>query len=194
MTKPSTSKQLQRRLDRHRKRRLMVRLKHRGWTLREIADRLGCSFPTVSRELKAADEQWVASTVDEITEMKREVIGECKAVAAVAWKDYDRSRRDKEKRRYERGENGKLRLAEVTREGQCGSPAHLRVVLDALAAVRDITGMDAPKKSELTADLSALTVHEQIITTRRDTTPPGPGELPGQPSDAPRICGGAGNG
>jgi hypothetical protein len=108
-----------------------------------------------------------------------------------AWR---RSQLDKEVLTVEEaGEADKSRPRRTRRtEGQAGDSALLEKALKAQQAICELKGLNAPKQTELLANLEALSVHEEIITIRQNPTPPDPSELPGLVGEPERLCGGTG--
>lgn len=81
--------------------------------------------------------------------------------------------------------NGNPRKKKSIRtENQSGESAYLEKALSAVAKICELKGLNAPKQTELTANLAALSIHEEIITVRCDSTAPDASEVPGQPSVA----------
>lgn len=82
---------LQARLDRHRR---VAELYLRGLSQMEIAERLGCSQPTVSNDLAGLRAEWLASSLRDFNEAKAQELAKLDELEREAWRAWERSCQD----------------------------------------------------------------------------------------------------
>ena len=142
-----------------------------AWALRrqclteaEIAEKLGISQPAVSKILKRVEDRVLKSLAREIGREKARQTSQLDWVAAEAARAWARSLGDavtvKQTDTPIGPEGGDGDRTETTVKGQSGNPALLAQLRGALADVRAIWGLNAPKKLEL--DVSGLTDDELL--------------------------------
>lgn len=150
------------------------RLRVDGWTVERIAEKVGVHHSTVSRMLAAVEKRLADRFEKDAHRIKGRQTAQLEAMYDAAMEQFRRSCQDAEKvrtvtKRIERkpdaGERARdyvddvpedldedeAYLVESTREvsGQSGNPALLAQARGALADVRTIWGLDAPKRQEL---------------------------------------------
>lgn len=146
MSKRSTQKQ-----EVNRRRQLVSKLRHEGArTQNEIVTRLKEDYgievtqATISGDLKALDQLWRASAIDNIDKWKRETLKQYRYLYQQSLSAWESSLEDAE----EISTGGKDGPSEKIK-GQSGNPAHIRNAQESLKAIREVLGLDAPKRQEL---------------------------------------------
>jgi hypothetical protein len=156
-------------MDQVRKRRQIVAeqlLKRR--THREIADHIAENYQDlrsvtrqcISLDVKRIRREWRESTLMDFNERKREELEQLELARRKAWEAYERTvgkRRDRRMegkptgRKDEKGnevvDNPKVT---ITEENLPGDPRLLQVIVNINQQIRELLGLDAPGKSELT--------------------------------------------
>jgi hypothetical protein len=147
MSKNSTQQQ-----EINRRRQIVSKLRHEGVkTQGEIVERLKEDYgievtqATVSGDLKALDQLWRNSAIENTDKWKREMIKQHRFLYQQSLAAWDFSLEDAE----EMTTGGKDGPSEKVK-GQSGNPAHLKNAHDNLEAIRKLLGLDAPKRQELT--------------------------------------------
>ena len=134
----------------------------KGWLQADIADELGISQATVSRDIKALQQAWLDSALIDFNEAKARELAKVDQLEREYWQAWERSCEDAETetqkakgdvRKYE-GNDGQFvqeRPAEVTktRKGQAGDPRFLAGIQWCINKRCDILGIDAPRRHEL---------------------------------------------
>jgi predicted transcriptional regulator len=130
----------------------VAKLYLRGVGQYDIADQLGVNQSTVSRDLKALQKQWQESALVDIDEMKARELAKIDELERTYWDAWVRSCEDAEVERQKKAGTVEEPRLEVTKEkrGQTGDPRFLSGVKDCINMRREIFGIDAPKKNELT--------------------------------------------
>lgn len=138
----------------NRRRQIVSKLRHEGVRSQEdIAERLRVDYDievtqqTVSNDLKALDKLWRSNSVDNIDRWKREVLSQYRYLYQQSLAAWEMSLEDAE----EMTTGGKDGPSEKIK-GQSGNPAHVRNAQDALKAIRDVLGLDAPVKQQYGID------------------------------------------
>lgn len=146
MSERSTQKQ-----EVNRRRQLVSKLRHEGArTQNEIVARLKEDYgieitqATISGDLKALDQLWRASAIDNIDKWKRETLKQYRYLYQQSLSAWELSLEDAE----EISTGGKDGPSEKIK-GQSGNPAHIRNAQESLKAIREVLGLDAPKRQEL---------------------------------------------
>lgn len=147
MSKNSTQQQ-----EINRRRQIVSKLRHEGVkTQAAIVERLKEDYgievtqATVSGDLKALDRLWKASAIDNIDKWKREVSEQYRYLYQQSLAAWEMSLEDAE----EMTTGGKDGPSEKIK-GQSGNPAHIRNAQESLKAIREVLGLDEPKRQELT--------------------------------------------
>lgn len=145
MSERSTQKQ-----EINRRRQIISKLRHEGVrTQAEIAERLNTDYgikitqQAVSIDLKALDQLWRQSAIDNIDKWKRETLKQYRYLYQQSLAAWELSLEDAE----ETTTGGKNGATEKVK-GQSGNPAHIHNAQDALKAIREILGLDQPTKLE----------------------------------------------
>jgi len=141
-----------------RDRRRISDLYLQGWLQADIADTIGVSAPTVSRDLKALQADWLESALIDFNEAKARELAKVDRLEREYWQAWRRSCEDAETIRQEgsrRGEDGSKKLPPVdkvvkTSKGQAGDPRFLQGVQWCIDKRCKILGIDAPQKLEHT--------------------------------------------
>lgn len=136
----------------NRRRQVVSKLRHEGIRAQaDIVQRLKDDYgievtqQTVSLDLKALDRLWKASAIDNIDKWKKEMAEQYRYLYQQSLAAWELSLEDAE----EISTGGKDGPSEKIK-GQSGNPAHIKNAQESLKALRDLLGLDAPKRQELT--------------------------------------------
>ncbi len=123
-------------------------LRQQMWTQKRIADELGICHQAVSKILKRIDERFLAKADELIAEQKAAQTEQLRYIADEALQAWERSKRNAETVTTKETDNG----TEVTTrvQGQYGDPRLLDQARGALADIRTLWGLDAPKRLDAT--------------------------------------------
>ena len=136
-----------------KRRQLVADLYLSGMVQALIAERLGCSQPTVHRDLKALQKAWLESALIDIDEAKARELAKVDKLEREYWTAWERSCEDAETVR-QKGAPGaegiKTESIEKTSKGQAGDPRFLAGVQWCIERRCKIIGIDAPQRQELT--------------------------------------------
>ena len=138
-----------------RDRREISRLYLQGMYQADIAERLGLSQPTVSRDIQVLIDEWKVERVYDINEAKARELAKVDNLELEYWEAWHRSQLNAEKE-IKKGKgitkDGKITAQEIQKvsEGQSGDPRFLSGVQWCIERRCLILGVDAPKKTELT--------------------------------------------
>jgi predicted transcriptional regulator len=143
-------------------------LRLQGWTQQQIAEELGLSQSTVCVALDRIEKKLAREFRDHAEEVKARQTEQLQMVFQAAWEQWRRSCEDAQKVKTVKGrvasnEAGYIPLPDLVTEmveGQSGNPALLSQAMKALADIRTIWGMDAPKKSEVKLNPETMTDEE----------------------------------
>jgi hypothetical protein len=138
---------------------------------------------------------WKAEMMADMDTMKRRELAELAKAQAEAWAAWEKSKLDAErttKEMIEGGGDGGRKKASMTKEGQCGDVAYLRILLDIQERRAKILGLDAPARQELSGPAggpiavsrSSLT-DEQLDAVIARGNLPAPMPDPAQLNDTP---------
>jgi hypothetical protein len=146
MSKNSTQQQ-----EINRRRQIVSKLRHEGVkTQAAIVERLNKDYgievtqATVSGDLKALDQLWRNSAIDNIDKWKKETVSQYRYLYQQSLAAWEMSLEDAE----EMTTGGKDGPSEKIK-GQSGNPAHIRNAQESLKAIREVLGLDEPKRQEL---------------------------------------------
>ena len=149
-----------------RDRRRISDLYLQGWLQADIATEIGVSAPTVSRDLKALQGNWLQSALLDFNEAKAQQLAKIDRLEREYWEAWARSCEDAETVRQEGGpksKDGKLLPPDKvvrTSKGQAGDPRFLQGVQWCIDRRCKILGVDAPQALELTGkDGGPLEMH-----------------------------------
>lgn len=134
-----------------------------GLTQQEIADKVGCVKSTVSNYLAELREECRQKAAEDTTELVARMLARYELVFREAMEAWWRSQEDKVSRRTETEDlvlpeceeqcvspqESKKRKRSVKREGQAGDASLLNTAANALKAIRELKGLDAPTRSEV---------------------------------------------
>ena len=132
-----------------RDRRRIAEMYLHGVLQADIADELHIDQSTVSRDLKALQDEWRASSLVDINEAKARELARIDELERTYWEGWERSKRDAETKRSRATDvPGKGRQYEVdtTVEGQTGDPRFLDGVQRCIERRCRLLGIDAPSK------------------------------------------------
>ena len=154
----------------------------KGLTQPEISRQTGISLRTTNRYIQENKRRWLEQNQEDTGELVALVHARQENIFREAMAAWERSQQNKEIRTVEKGSGDKGKdKATLRTEGQDGDMACLNTALKALEAIRELHGLDAPKKTEITGALGILNVFEEIVTVRNEQnpTPPHPSQIPG---------------
>jgi len=148
-------------------------LRLQGHTQTEIGQLLGVDQSTISRDLKAIDEDLKAQARENLETIKARELAKIEHREREAWKAWDRSQKDKTSIAVENegleGSDGATTAVVTTKvkttkktEAQAGDPRFLEQVGDCGKARRQLLGLDAPKKITLTDEQAAAKLSEAL--------------------------------
>jgi hypothetical protein len=158
------------------RRRRVAALYLENKTQGEIARALSVNQSTVSRDLEAVGQEWLAAAATDLGARKAEELAKLDHLEREAWEAWDRSQRpavtETEQRTDAPAPTGedvaratsssapppRVERARKTRH-RAGNPAFLHVVLRCVEQRCKILGFDAPKKLE---GLSAVVAHVEV--------------------------------
>lgn len=145
------------------------------FTLQQIGDELGVSKTTVHDDIKVSKQVLRDAQAASMELWQIEAVARYEAIYRTARREFDRSCLDHVTTTVEQmtrtKKNGtRVQLpgkATQRTEGQAGSANLLRIMQECLRAIREIRGIDAPKRTELTgADGGPLEV--KAVSTKTD--------------------------
>lgn len=139
-------------------------LRQRCWTEQRIADEIGVHVATVSRMLDRVERRLAAQLQEQALPIKARQTAVLERVAAEALAAWERSQQDAELVRVtekwvvpkDGADPYQVSDKTTERRGQAGDPALLAAAMKALADVREIWGLDAPKRTDLTSGGESL--------------------------------------
>jgi len=143
-----------------RDRRNIAKLYLKGELQADIAEQLGISQSTVSRDLSAIQKQWQEANSHDINERKSMELAKIDNLELEYWDAWKRSQEDAELRTKKAVEtNGETRKEAQERiEGQVGNPAFLRGIEWCINKRCELLGLDAPKKTDFTSGGKEITI------------------------------------
>lgn len=143
-------------------------LRLQGWTERRIGDELGVHRSTVGKMLQRMEKRLAAEFRDHAEEVKARQTGRLERLFEELVEQWRRSCEDGV---TETTVEGRCQVDKTTGEivplptetrrtvsGQSGNPALLAQALKALADIRAIWGLDAPKRTDVTSEGEAFKV------------------------------------
>lgn len=146
------------RVELSKRRKEVATLYLRGVTQWEIAEQMDVNQATISRDLKALQEEWLQSALVDINEAKAKELAKIDALEIEYYQAWERSQEDaetiiNEKIGTQKGESLDKRGKEVRKlVGQSGDPRFLQGVQWCINKRCEILGLDSPKKTELSSD------------------------------------------
>lgn len=120
----------------------------RGFTQKEIADRLGISQQTVSRDWVTVQERWAARAGAKVHVVRAEQLAKLDALQREYWDAWERSQGKTEKVvESTNRQNGDTMT--ITTESVVGDVRYLQGVERCIEQYCDILGLKAPQRSEV---------------------------------------------
>lgn len=162
----------------NRRRQLVSKLRHEGVrTQEEITTRLKEDYginvtrQTVSLDLKALDQLWKQTAIENIDKWKKEVASQYRYIYQQSMTAWELSLEDAEEITTGGKDGPSQKL-----KGQSGNPSHLRNAQESLKSLRELLGLDAPIRQEVSGpnggpqqyDIVGLS---DIITRVKDSLP-----------------------
>ena len=146
-----------------RDRRRIAEMYLRGALQVDIAEELHIDQSTVSRDLKALQDEWRASALIDINEAKARELAKIDALEREYWDAWQESKHDAETWTSETKEGHQPYTKESkTAKGQVGDASFLAGVMSCITKRCQILGLDAPKKLEHTgADGGPVQVNDE---------------------------------
>lgn len=168
------------------------RLRVKGWLISRIAEHLGVDKSTISRALDRVEKRLAKEFAAQAEVIKARQTAQLEHIHAAAMEQWERSTEDAELTRtvtktlakttsdYDPANDEPLEkeVVEETvtseRRGQSGNPALLAQAREALADIRAIWGLDAPKKADITSGGEPFKVYLFDPDQDEDACPPTP--------------------
>jgi hypothetical protein len=165
-----------------------------GYNDRQIADKLAADRPyRISRVQVLHDRHkieaiWKAEMLTDIDTIKRQELKELGRAQSEAWAAWEKSKLDAERTTKEMieggGPDGGRKKASMTKEGQCGDVAYLRILLDIQERRAKILGLDAPARQELSGPAGGpIALSRSSLTDEQLDAVIARGNLPAQLND-----------
>jgi len=132
-----------------RDRRRTADLYLQGWLQTDIADDIGVSASTVSRDLKALHQEWQASALLDFDKAKAAELAKIDRLEREYWEAWVRSCEDAETIRQEGDPKAKPSKVVRTFKGQAGDPRFLQGIQWCIDRRCKILGVDAPQRHEV---------------------------------------------
>jgi hypothetical protein len=175
------------------RRQLVVRLYLQGLTMREVADKLGTTAPTVCKDIAVIRAQWKESALRDYNELLNRELARIDAVESAAWHAWDLSLRERQTIQEEaenqpadeQAEDSQKkksppkhslewirRKLKTRREGQSGNPSYLQIVLECVEKRSKLLGLDEVKQAA-GVEGTALTPDQEAVVMDA-TIPAGP--------------------
>ena len=138
-----------------RDRRRISDLYLQGWLQADIATEIGISAPTVSRDLKALQGDWLQSALLDFNEAKAQQLAKIDRLEREYWEAWERSKQGQKRTTVKgRGESGEEKPSHqeksVTLDEGTGDPRFLQGVQWCIDRRCKVLGVDAPQKLEHT--------------------------------------------
>ena len=162
---------------RERDRAIVSDLYLQGWNQQEIADKIGVNRNTVGADIKALLKEWKKNR----NGLADEFEGRYRLIYREAYLAWLRSKEDAETTTQEAIEGadgiggdklnkGRLKVS-TRREGQSGNPALLAQAMAALKAIREMFGVDAAGKVELSGPGGTPLPFSEIVINIKHNEP-----------------------
>ncbi len=129
----------------------------------DIAQELGLSTPTISRDIAALQAEWLSSALYDFNEAKAREIAKIDRLEREYWIAWERSCEDAETETSKSAVVGDKKRAEATKttKGQAGDPRFLSGVQWCIERRCKLLGIDAPLKGILgNFDMTALSLEQ----------------------------------
>ena len=138
-----------------RDRRNVASLYLKGVIQADIAEQLGISQTTVSRDLKLIQGEWAIARINDIDERKRIELAKIDNLELTYWDGWKRSQENAEVETTKlkgRDADKPTDLEKTKRvEGQVGDPRFLQGVANCIDKRCELLGLDAPKNVDVTS-------------------------------------------
>jgi hypothetical protein len=126
----------------------MADLYLQGWLQADIAEEVGVSGATVSRDLKVLQSKWLASALVDFNEAKSQELAKIDRLEREYWHAWARSCENAEQMTQE-GTPDSVEKVKKTSKGQAGDPRFLQGVQWCIERRCKILGVDAPERHEI---------------------------------------------
>ena len=128
----------------------------KGWLQADIADELGISQATVSRDIKALQQAWLDSALVDFNEAKARELAKVDQLEREYWQAWARSCEDAETVTQKAVKTGEEERKEATKtaKGQAGDPRFLSGVQWCINKRCEILGIDAPQRHEVSGAIA----------------------------------------
>jgi hypothetical protein len=133
------------------RRKTVASLYLQGKFQEEIAKVVKVDRGTISRDLKAVQQEWLKSGVMDLSAAKAREVAKLDEVERQAWVAWEQSRKDAEIMEVTgtaQGGEGKPDKVKKITKGQAGDSRFLGIILDCVNRRCEILGLDAPKRLE----------------------------------------------
>ncbi len=132
------------------RRERVAQLYLRGLSQQRIADEIGASQATVSRDLTAVQKAWQESALIDIDAAKARELARIDELERTYWEEYEASKEERLITSTERIEGKEQRQkAAVRKEQRQGDPRYLSGIQWCIERRCAILGIDAPKRQEV---------------------------------------------
>ena len=123
----------------------------RGRLQADIAQELGIGQATVSRDLKALQQEWQQSALVNIDAAKARELARVDELERTCWTEWEASKQEKHSTIREQvdGAQGTRKKAQMKQEERLGDPRYLQGVQWCIERRCKILGIDAPSRAEL---------------------------------------------
>lgn len=164
------SSRLQKKLAIDQRRNTVHELYLKGHSLRYIARQLDVVVSTVFHDVNAIREEWRSQRVQKLDDEINHQLAKYDLIETQAWIGWERSLRDGVERVVEAGDakDGPYRKKRQKKVMQSGDPRFLKVIDDALASRRQLLGLNAAQKVEMTNIVKSIEVEvrspEDVLT------------------------------
>lgn len=133
----------------------------KGYNQYEIADQLGITQATVSRDLKLIQEQWRQSAVHDMDQAKQRELERIDVLELEAWNAWLRSQQNAETETVTDVGIGDKPVTRRESKGQTGNAQYLSVVQWCIAQRCKILGIEAPVKQDVQGSLDIRVIREE---------------------------------
>jgi len=151
-----------------RDRRNIASLYLKGVIQADIAEQLGISQSTVSKDLKAVQLEWSVARINDIDERKRLELAKIDNLELTYWDGWKRSQENAEVEttKMQGAEKDKPSKLEKTKrvEGQVGDPRFLQGVAWCVDKRCELLGLNAPKNMDVTSKGEKITTINVKLT------------------------------
>lgn len=129
----------------------VARMRYNGAQEIEIAQALGYSQPTASRDIAKIVARWEQSIVGTMDDMRRHELAKLDMMEEELMEQFERSKADYTKKVIEEGSGGKAgsKKGRIETGSQIGDPRFIQAMLGVQDRRAKLIGMDAPSQSEL---------------------------------------------